>query len=146
MSHDDALDGVVATVHETARALRLKLDQRLRPYGFTQATWRAIFAIHRAGEGITQKALADRLGIEGPTVVRLLDRLASDGWVERRSCPEDRRSNRLYLLAPARQALAQIDAAAAQLRREILAGIPADDIRHCRQVLETIKARVEALE
>jgi MarR family transcriptional regulator for hemolysin len=146
MSRDDVLDATVAVLFETARTIRLKLDQRLRPFGFTQATWRTILAIHRAGEGITQKALAERLGIEGPTLVRLLDRLSNDGWVERRNCIHDRRSKRDYLLDPAREALKQIESAAALLRRQILEGIPEDDLRQCRHALERIKARAEILQ
>lgn len=145
MPRDDVLEALVVALHGTARTLRLKLDQRLRPFGFTQAKWRTILAIHRSGEGATQKALAERLGIEGPTLVRLLDRLEADGWVERRNCVDDRRSKRVFLLDPAREALKHIEAAAAQLRREILQGIPEQDLQQCRQVLEQIRARTEAL-
>lgn len=146
MPNDEVLEALVVALHGTARALRLKLDQRLRPFGFTQAKWRTILAIHRTGEGATQKALAERLGIEGPTLVRLLDRLEADGWVERRNCVDDRRSKRVFLLDPARDALKHIEGAAAQLRREILQGIPEEDLQRSRQLLEQIRARTEALQ
>ncbi len=132
-------------IQETARALRFKLDQRLRPLGLSQAKWRTILNVSRAGEGITQKELAERLGIEGPTLVRILDRLEDDGWVERRGCQADRRTKRIYLRERAQEALKHIEAVAAQLRREVLEGIPEEDVRRCREVLERIKARVETL-
>ncbi len=41
--------------------------------------------------GLSQRALADRLGIEGPTLTHHFDRLAADGLIERTRSHEDRR-------------------------------------------------------
>jgi MarR family transcriptional regulator for hemolysin len=55
-------------------------------------------AIYPAGnEGISQVQLAELTDIEPMTLVRILDRMESDGWLERRSDPADRRARRLYL-------------------------------------------------
>lgn len=138
-------DAIGVVLHETARAWRLKLDQRLRPLGLSQAKWRTILITSRADGGITQKELAERLGVEGPTLVRLLDRLAADGWLERRDCPSDRRSKRVYLLERAHETLKQIESIAASLRKELLEGISEAELNQCMDVLERIKARAEAL-
>jgi MarR family transcriptional regulator, transcriptional regulator for hemolysin len=137
--------GIGVSLQETARAWRLKLDQRLRPLGLSQAKWRTIMLVAHAGEGITQKELAELLGVEGPTLVRLLDRLAGDGWVERRDCQHDRRSKRVYLLDRSRETLKQIEAIAGRLREEILEGIGDTELKQCLATLERIKARAETL-
>ncbi|MBA1149345.1 MarR family transcriptional regulator [Ectothiorhodospiraceae bacterium WFHF3C12] len=142
-SHIDAF-GVV--LFEAARAWRQELDRRLRPLGLSQAKWRTIVNIHRAGEGITQKALAERLGIEGPTLVRLLDRLAEDGWIERRECPQDRRSKRVFLLERAKEAMRHIESVAAGLRQDLLGDLPPDELRICFQTLERVRRQAEDLE
>ena len=48
-------------------------------------------------EGISQVQLAELTDIEPMTLVRILDRMESDGWLERRNDPADRRARRLYL-------------------------------------------------
>lgn len=138
-------EGFAVMLQDTARVMRVKLDQRLRPLGLSQAKWRTIVNVAQAGEGITQKELADRLGVEGPTLVRTLDRLQADGWLERRGCPDDRRSKRVFLLERSHETLRHIASVAEQLRTEALEGVSEDDIRRCREVLERVKSRVESL-
>lgn len=135
-----------AALAETARVWRMRLDQRLRPLGLSQAKWRALLNLARDGEGMTQKALAERLGIEGPSLVGLLDRLAADGWVERLVCPQDRRVRRIYLTAKARSTLEEIEAVATQLRRELFGDIPEEELRRCQEVLRRIRDKAESLE
>lgn len=47
--------------------------------------------------GISQAALADRLAIARPSVVKVVDTLESAGLIERQPVPEDRRSYALVL-------------------------------------------------
>ena len=125
---------------DTARMWRAKLNQRLKPLGLSQAQWFALLHLSRAGRDLTQTELAERIGIEGPTLVRLLDRMARDKWITRRESDQDRRSKTVHLTAQAEGVLKDIHAAAAQLRKELLKGIPAADLAHCITVLERINA------
>ena len=68
------------TIAQIARRWRARLDQRIAEYGLTEARWLALLAISRGGEGMTQKDLAGRLLIEGPTLVRTLDWLGARAW------------------------------------------------------------------
>lgn len=133
-------------LQDTARAWRLKLDQRLRPLGLSQAKWRALVLVDRAGDGVTQRELAELLGVEGPTLVRLLDRLEADGWMERRMCERDRRSRRIHLTPQARGMLARIEAVAAELRQELLAGMADGDLAVLDRMLRDIRRRVDETE
>src|SRR5688572_2340747 len=83
-------------IGDVARALRRNFDRRLQSLGLTQAQWRAIVHVKRM-EGMSQVALADCLEAQPITVARLIDRMESAGWIERRSDPLDRRAVRLYL-------------------------------------------------
>ncbi len=64
--------------------------------------------------------LAAALNIEASTLVRLLDRLSKDGWVERKHCPADRRAYHVVLTDKARRACAEIEDVLSQTRHEIL--------------------------
>lgn len=145
-SNYQRIDRFGAALAETARVWRMKLDQRLRPLGLSQAKWRTLLNVARGGEGMAQTTLAERIGVEGPTLVGLLDRLARDGWIERRPCSSDRRIRRVYLTPRAQDALQEIEAVAAQLRKELCGGIPEDDLLRCLRVLGQVCEKAETLE
>ena len=134
-----------ALLGETGRVWRTMLDERLRALGLSQEKWLALLHIHRGGQALTQKELATRLGIEGATLTALLDRLMRDDYVERREAEGDRRSKTVHLTPKAQHLMKQITAVAAQLRREMLAGIPERDLGVCIRTLKRIQHTAESL-
>ena len=124
---------------ETARTWRLKLDARLRPMGLSQAKWRTLLHLSLADEALTQAEIAARLGIEEPTLVNLLHRLERGGWVARRNASHDRRCKTVHLGKRAHRIIAQINAAAARLRHELLADISKAELQTCMKVLARIR-------
>jgi MarR family transcriptional regulator for hemolysin len=132
-------------IGEAARLWRTRLNERLRPLGLSQARWMVLLHLSRRGDGVVQKALAEWIGIEGPTLVRILDRMTEDGWIERRESTTDRRAKTVHLTRQANAIIKRIDKIAAQLRKEILADIDAADIDACMRVLEQIKHTAERL-
>jgi MarR family transcriptional regulator, transcriptional regulator for hemolysin len=126
-----------------ARAWRLKLDERLKPMGLSQAKWRTLLHLSVAPGPLTQAEIAARLGIEEPTLATLLHRLESGGWVTRRSSLHDRRCKMVHLGRRAQRVIAQINAVANELRRELLANIPSPQLRTCISVLARIRERAE---
>ncbi|MHB8348272.1 MAG: MarR family transcriptional regulator [Acidiferrobacterales bacterium] len=130
---------------ETARAWRARLDQRLKPLGLSQAKWLVLLHLSHGGDTMIQKELAGRIGIEGPTLVGLLDRMTRDGWLERRKSAEDRRSKTVHLTDKSHDVIRQIRSVAAQLRGELLAGMPENELTLCAEVLRRIKKKAESL-
>jgi len=130
-------------LHGTARAWRLKLDERLKPLGMSQARWRTLLHLSWANQPLTQAEIAARLGIEEPTLVNLLHRLEKAGWVKRASALHDRRCKTVTLQRRAHRVIGQIDAAARNLRRELISDIPTRDLNTCMQVLSRIRAKAE---
>ena len=127
----------------TARAWRNKLDKRLRPLGFSQGKWRTLIHLSLAGNKLTQKEIAERMGIEGPTLAGLLDRLQTDGWIERRESPEDRRCKIVHLQRRSKTVLDKIFNTAHDLRDELLSDIPQRDLDTCIGVLSKIRDKAE---
>ncbi|WP_236033323.1 MarR family winged helix-turn-helix transcriptional regulator [Belnapia mucosa] len=126
------------TIAQIARRWRGRLDARIAEFGLTEARWLALLTLARHGEGMTQKDLAHRLLIEGPTLVRTLDWLEGEGLVERRSSTEDRRAKTLHLTPEARPLIQRIEAAATLVRAEIMGGIPEEELAACLAVLERV--------
>ena len=56
-----------------------------------------VLATLRQKEGITQQEMAASLLVTKGNVTGVVDRVEALGWVERRTDPDDRRANRLYL-------------------------------------------------
>jgi len=132
-------------IGDAARCWRTKLDERLRPLGLSQARWMVLLHLSKRGDGVVQKDLAEWLSIEGPTLVRLLDRMTEDGWIERRESATDRRAKTVHLTKRSCAVIKQIKKVAQQLRGELLANIDPADIDTCLRVLMQIKQTAEQL-
>ncbi|MBB3139506.1 MarR family winged helix-turn-helix transcriptional regulator [Halomonas organivorans] len=119
-----------------SRRWRRALDHRLALAGHTDTSWAPLIHLEAGGDGLSQKALAKRVGMEGSSLVRHLDRLESRGLVRRQSDPRDRRTKRVFLTPAGRDAVTT-------LRADLLAAEMAllDDLDDAR--LETL---VEALD
>ena len=133
------------TLYLLTNAWKAALDRRLKPLGLSRSKWMLMVALYKDGEGASQRALAQRLGIEGPSLVRLLDRMEADGLVERRAVAKDRRVNAVHLSRKGQSQLAQIKAIAGELRQQLMAGLPAADVDTAMAVLAQIRAKAEAL-
>jgi len=130
-------------LHGTARAWRQKLDERLKPMGLSQAKWRTLLHLSLARDELTQAEIAARLGVEEPSVVTLLHRLEKEGWIVRKSSSHDRRCKMVNLGRRAQRVISKINAAADELRHELLTEIPAPELQTCIKVLAHVRAKAE---
>ena len=130
-------------IADLARLLRRQMDRRLQSLGLTQAQWRAIVHLARQ-EGMTQAALAESLEIQPITLTRLIDRMESAGWVERRAHPLDRRAVQLYLAPRSQPILAEMNARAAEILSEATRGIGTSAQKQLLDSLERIKWNLAA--
>ncbi len=126
-------------VQETARVWRHRLDQRLRPLGLSQARWRTL--AHLSSGHLTQCDLAQRLGIEEPTLARLLGKLEQDRWIKRQNAAHDRRCKTVHLQAKSSALLEEIQKTARDLRHELIETVSPRDLQVCLRVLTEIRNR-----
>ncbi|PWY54406.1 MarR family transcriptional regulator [Legionella qingyii] len=130
-------------LYETAAAWRNLLDKRLKPLGLSQAKWRALVFLSIETSPLTQIQLAKKLGLEAPTVVGLIDRLAKEGWVIRQDATHDRRVKVICLTEKATLTLGQIRNTADELSKELLASLTEAELKACIATLEKIKKTAE---
>jgi MarR family transcriptional regulator for hemolysin len=142
-SRDDLNYRFTGRMNLISRRYRTRLNERLKRIGQTQARWDALFWISISGEGVTQSELAERMGIEGPTLVRMLHKLEQEGLVERQSTPLDRRAKTIRLKGKAEEVLAGIAKLIAPFRREILQDIDPEELKVCVSVFDRVMARLE---
>ena len=141
----DRLEALGLLIGGLSKAWREELDRRLRPLGLTRVQWQALLCLSRAGGTLMQRALSDALEIGAPATVALVDRMERDGLVARSAVPGDRRRNAVVLTPKARRLLTTIEAAAGQLRREVMSGLSRDEIDTLCALLGKAKQRIDAL-
>jgi len=128
-------------LNDVARLLRTAFDRRVKSLGLTRSQWWVLNHLYR-NDGITQSELADILEVERATLGRLLDRLETKGWVRREGHADDRRAKRVFLTEEVEPALKAMRAAAAELRRDALSGISAEDQSRFVDALLAVKANL----
>lgn len=132
-------------LREVSQLWRTLIDRRLEPLGLSDARWQPLLVLHRSDEPMTQTAIATALEIEAPSLVRLLDRLCKDGWVERHKNPHDRRAHHVTLTAKARRTCDNIEQALADTRNDVLAHIDEAEVCACVDVLTRVRTRAASL-
>lgn len=128
---------------QAGRSWRRAADRRLEPFGLTEATWLPLLRVSRAGRPMRQKELAASLGLDGSSIVRVLDALEAGGLLARREDPEDRRAKALFLTPAGEAIVEQVEAVALQVREDALAGVPDDEVERAYALLERICQRLE---
>lgn len=128
-------------LHDVARLLRKRFEQRAKDLGLTRSQWQTLAYLSN-NEGIHQAGLAEILEIEPITLVRILDKLADRGLVERRQHPNDRRSWLLYMRDEARPLLDTMRSLGDQTRREALQGVPFEEHERLYQLLTLMKSNL----
>lgn len=129
-----------------ARAWRRELDLVVAGIGLTDATWAPLVHLEEFGDGITQKDLAYRIGIDGSSLVRLLDLLNERGLIERRTDADDRRARWIFLTAAGRTVLADIRRALRSVETRILADLTDAEIASALTLFDKIGAQLQHLQ
>ena len=128
-----------------ARIWRRESDQALSDHGLSYATAIPLLVLSRQGETVRQGALADELGIEGPSLVRLIDLLQAEGLVERREDPTDRRAKTLHLTASGEAKVEEINRVLRRVRASLLKDIGSEELALTFETLQRIEQRAGRL-
>jgi MarR family transcriptional regulator for hemolysin len=130
-------------VARLARVWRRRADLALSAHGLSEATAHPLLILSRRGKCVRQGVLADEMGIEGPSLVRLIDLLQAEGLVERREDPTDRRAKMLHITMLGESKVAEINRVIGRLRSELLGDIPAEQLAVTFETLQRIEAAAE---
>ncbi len=124
------------------RRWRQVLDAEFQDAGLTDATWRPLLHLHLLGDGTRQKDLAASVGIEGPSMVRLLDTLIAKGLIKRSEDATDRRAKLLCLTREGQLIVARIREMVMALENELLSPFDDDEISQLAQFIQRLEATV----
>jgi MarR family transcriptional regulator for hemolysin len=129
---------------DLGRLYTRRFEQRAAALQLTLPQCKTLGYLSR-NEGVSQVRLAELADIDPMSLVRILDYMEAEGWVERRADPNDRRARCLYIKDKARAILDEIWQLAAETRTEFLADLSAQECLRLIDMLERIHATAHAI-
>lgn len=140
MSNDDKILMTLAqTLIQVTRSYKAAANQLAADFELSHASAWPIVMIARLGDAARPGLVAEAVGIEPPSLVRIIDQLVAAGLVLRQDDPSDRRAKTLSLTAEGKRVAEQLEMALVPFRRELFKGMAPADIEACLRVLSQLE-------
>src|SRR6188472_729722 len=124
-------------INRMGKSLIYVIDQELRKkFGITFGQWKVLIILANNAAGLTQREIADKLALEGPTLIPIIDKLEKDAVVIRNLDPRDRRINRILLTEKAHGFLDDTIECVSEIKKICLDQISDEDISTTKNTLE----------
>ena len=127
----------------SAQAYERALNAELAPRGITFRQVQVLGWLAHEGE-LSQTELAERMHVEPPTLVGILDRMERDGWISRHDCPTDRRKKLIRTEQQAEPVWAEIVECARKVRTCATAGLEPEQIQLLKQLLDRVLENLDS--
>ena len=131
---------LVLAVLSTADAFLRESQRLFRPLGITGAQFNVLNILADAPEGLSQRALGDKLLVDRSNVTGLLDRMEKSGWVRRTDHPDDRRVYLVNLTAAGRTLWAKANPLYLEVVAQVTGGLNPRQVEECLTTLGHLKA------
>ncbi|AIP32904.1 marR family protein [Paraburkholderia xenovorans LB400] len=131
---------VSSTLVGASRRWRRTSHEVLAAFNVSEACATPLLIAGRLGKDIRQGVLAEHVGIEGPSLVRLLDQLCEAGLMQRHEDPDDRRAKTVTLTDEGRAITAQMEEELVNLRARVLKGVTRTELETTLRVLKIFQS------
>lgn len=121
----------------TAIARRLQKKFNSSGINLTIEQWSVLYHLWKE-DGKSQQDLCNATFRDKPSITRLIDNLEKLNLVKRISHDKDRRVNKVHLTKHAQKLQEDTMQLAEETLNEALAGVPADQIELCKEVLQKV--------
>jgi len=122
----------------TGKVVSERFDAYLNQHDSSVPTWLVLKHVGNE-DGLSQRELAGRIGIEGPTLVRHLDRMEAEGLVARRRDDHDRRIVRISLTTNGRRRHAHLIEVVSKLDAQLRALLTEREVQVLERALRRIR-------
>ncbi len=138
MKKFDYENSIGFVIYSASKMMQKAFDLELRDkIGINLAQSKVIFALYMQS-GPTQRELADKIGVESPTLVPVIDKMEKDGYVKRKSDVHDRRIKRIYATSKADLLWDSMMECAAQIRKVSTKDLSEQEIKSALGVVKKI--------
>lgn len=126
----------------TAHGIEQALNEELTPHGITYRQWQVLGWLAFEGE-LTLTQLAERLRIEAPTLVGILDRMERDQWITREPDPLDRRRKLIKPTERVKPVWNKIVTCARKVRTEAAKNLSAEELETIKKAMAIIQSNLK---
>ncbi|RCK37681.1 transcriptional regulator [Thalassospira xiamenensis] len=131
-----------STLMRVARCWRREIDSTLQSHGLSQTMVMPLIVLNRAAGPVRQGLIADEIGVEGPSLVRVIDVLERDGLISRVCDLSDRRAKMVALTAAGKDKAAEIEIILADIRNELTADIDPENLATTLDVMQRLLGKL----
>ncbi|WP_163267535.1 MarR family winged helix-turn-helix transcriptional regulator [Chelativorans alearense] len=130
---------IIGRLQAAARLSRTVLAERLLDQGLYAGQDKIMLALSREN-GQTPSQLAEKLGVRPPTITKTINRLAAQGFLEKRASEEDARRAHVFLTTNGEQAIRAIEKSVRRTEKQALKTLDKKE----QKALQKLLARIEA--
>jgi len=132
---------VILTSKSLERLAEVEMKNRL---SLTGSQWKIILALNLS-DGLSQKELAEKIYVDGSTLVPIMDKMEREELVERRPDPKDRRNNRIFLTKKSESVVDSIIEIILQVRKLAYKGLSQEELESARAILKKIMDNADSV-
>jgi MarR family transcriptional regulator for hemolysin len=127
---------------QASHALQRAFNEELAPQGVTYRQAQVLGCLALEGR-LSQIDLAERMRIEPPTLVGILDRMEQGGWIRRDGDKSDRRRKFVRPTAAAKPIWSKIVAAAKRVRARATRGMTSTQLAQLKKLLAVVQTNLQ---
>ncbi len=128
---------------QAAHACRVRAGSRLARIELHSGQDALLKALDET-DGQSMSDLAATLGVQPPTVTKMISRLAAQDYVERRASAGDGRQAMVFLTDRGRKAVTMVDKLWKRIEKDALAGVDDKDRKRLRKLLRQVAQNLGA--
>lgn len=125
----------------TARYSRTLLSRQLLSCGLYAGQDAVILALD-AEDGLSLSLIADQLGVRAPTMTKTVNRLAAQGFVNKRESPTDARLSHVYLTDAGREAVNMVRKAVRRSQKIAAEELSNKDLKSLIKLLRKLERNI----
>lgn len=133
----------MSRLQSAARLSRTALAARLLTHGFYAGQDQIMMALG-AEDGQTPGQLALKLGVRPPTITKTINRLQTQGFLDKRSCDHDARQALIFLTETGNEAIRAIEKSVRRTEKQALKGLDKKDIKALSKLLQKVEGNLSA--
>lgn len=135
----------MSRLHSAARLARTALASRLLDHGFYAGQDQIMLSLD-SEDGQTPGQLAGRLGVRPPTVTKTINRLQSQGFLEKRASETDARQAHVFLTETGRDAIRSIEKSVRKTEKQALKGLDKKEQKLLAKLLHKVESNLSGVE
>lgn len=134
---------VVSRLQSVARLTRTVLAKRLLEQGLYAGQDKIILALAEEN-GQTPGTLAQKLRVKPPTITKTINRLAAQGFLEKRASDVDARRTHIFLTPAGEEVIRKIEYSLRKIEEQALQGIEKSDVKTLKRLLDQVSQNLSA--